>query len=174
MDTTTSNNNASSSDERRPPTKRPRISADETVCLDCHDDMLSTSCTNKKLESTSSSSAVVSTEVWGLVCDFLPYDSLLSVAATSRTMLNEVMPLVTMLHINKSTQLHAGIARKRYRDVRDIYIYSLIEYTRDVGFGYPGAKPERLFTHCEFGITSKSRIVLLGENGNGKTVSTYK
>ena len=127
MDNTTSNNNASSSDERRPPTKRPRISADETVCLDCHDEMLSTSCTNKNSDSTSSA---VSTEVWGLVCDFLPYDSLLSVAATSRTMLHEVMPLVTMLHINKSTQLHAGIAKKRYRDIRDIYIYSLIEYTR--------------------------------------------
>lgn len=40
---------------------------------------------------------------------------------------------------------------------------------KGVGFGYPGAKPERLFRHCEFGITSKSRIVLLGENGNGKT-----
>ena len=41
----------------------------------------------------------------------------------------------------------------------------------NVGFGYPLAKPERLFSNCEFGITSKSRIVLLGENGNGKTVS---
>ena len=40
---------------------------------------------------------------------------------------------------------------------------------KNVGFGYPGATPERLFRHCEFGITSKSRIVLLGENGNGKT-----
>jgi len=37
----------------------------------------------------------------------------------------------------------------------------------DVGFGYPGSTPARLFEHCEFGITSKSRIVLLGENGNG-------
>eukprot|EP00531_Pseudo-nitzschia_arenysensis_P006693 CAMPEP_0116142696 /NCGR_PEP_ID=MMETSP0329-20121206/15048_1 /TAXON_ID=697910 /ORGANISM="Pseudo-nitzschia arenysensis, Strain B593" /LENGTH=777 /DNA_ID=CAMNT_0003637953 /DNA_START=23 /DNA_END=2353 /DNA_ORIENTATION=- len=40
---------------------------------------------------------------------------------------------------------------------------------KNVGFGYPGATPERLFRNCEFGITSKSRIVLLGENGNGKT-----
>jgi ATP-binding cassette subfamily F protein 3 len=39
----------------------------------------------------------------------------------------------------------------------------------NVGFGYPGAAPARLFEHCEIGITSKSRIVLLGENGNGKT-----
>jgi ATPase subunit of ABC transporter with duplicated ATPase domains len=34
-----------------------------------------------------------------------------------------------------------------------------------VAFGYPGAP--QLFENCEFGITSKSRIVLLGENGNG-------
>ena len=38
---------------------------------------------------------------------------------------------------------------------------------KNVGFGYPEC-PE-LFTGCEFGITSKSRVVLLGENGNGKT-----
>lgn len=37
-----------------------------------------------------------------------------------------------------------------------------------VGFGYPGAaKP--LFSAVEMGIDSSSRIVLLGENGNGKT-----
>ena len=57
--------------------KRPRISADDTVRLGCHDEM--STCTNKIFES---SSLAVSTEVWGLVCDFLPYDSLLSVAAT--------------------------------------------------------------------------------------------
>ena len=36
-----------------------------------------------------------------------------------------------------------------------------------VAFGYPGS--EGLFDNCDFGITSHSRIVLLGENGNGKT-----
>lgn len=36
-----------------------------------------------------------------------------------------------------------------------------------VSFGYPGHPT--LFTGADFGITSKSRIVLLGENGNGKT-----
>eukprot|EP00584_Thalassiosira_punctigera_P007900 CAMPEP_0172535614 /NCGR_PEP_ID=MMETSP1067-20121228/7541_1 /TAXON_ID=265564 ORGANISM="Thalassiosira punctigera, Strain Tpunct2005C2" /NCGR_SAMPLE_ID=MMETSP1067 /ASSEMBLY_ACC=CAM_ASM_000444 /LENGTH=762 /DNA_ID=CAMNT_0013320553 /DNA_START=48 /DNA_END=2336 /DNA_ORIENTATION=- len=40
---------------------------------------------------------------------------------------------------------------------------------KNVGFGYPNGTPKRLFRNCEFGITSKSRIVLLGENGNGKT-----
>jgi ATP-binding cassette subfamily F protein 3 len=36
-----------------------------------------------------------------------------------------------------------------------------------VGFGYPGGKT--LFSGAEMSIDSKSRIVLLGENGNGKT-----
>lgn len=43
----------------------------------------------------------------------------------------------------------------------DGYVVQLL----DVGFGYPNGP--RLFSNCEFGITSKSRIVLLGENGNG-------
>ena len=36
-----------------------------------------------------------------------------------------------------------------------------------VGFGYPNGKI--LFQDADFGIISTSRIVLLGENGNGKT-----
>ena len=47
----------------------------------------------------------------------------------------------------------------------DGYVVQLL----DVEFGYHSAHP--LFKNVEFGITSKSRIVLLGENGNGKTVS---
>ena len=43
----------------------------------------------------------------------------------------------------------------------DGYVVQLL----DVAFGYPNGPT--LFTNCEFGITSKSRIVLLGENGNG-------
>ena len=67
--------------------------------------------------------------------DFLPYESVLQTAAVSKSMLNEVMPLVTMLHINKSSQLYAGSIAARYRDVRDIYIYSLVQHVgRTVGF----------------------------------------
>lgn len=38
---------------------------------------------------------------------------------------------------------------------------------KNVSFGYPNAK--LLFENVELGITSKSRVVLLGENGAGKT-----
>jgi ATP-binding cassette, subfamily F, member 3 len=44
----------------------------------------------------------------------------------------------------------------------DGYLVQLI----NVGFAYPNSTA-MLFQNCEFGITSKSRIVLLGENGNG-------
>lgn len=37
----------------------------------------------------------------------------------------------------------------------------------DVSFAYPECKT--LYSGVEFGVTSNSRIVLLGENGNGKT-----
>ena len=48
----------------------------------------------------------------------------------------------------------------------EIEVQFLIQIN-NVSFGYPGSK--LLFSNVEFGVTSKSRIVLLGENGNGKT-----
>ena len=78
--------------------------------------------------SLSSSACLLSPDIWALVMDFLPYESVLQTAAVSKSMLHEVMPLVTMLHINKSSQLYAGSIASRYNNVRDIYIYSLIEY----------------------------------------------
>ena len=78
--------------------------------------------------SSSSSSSCLSPDIWALVMDFLPYESVLQTAAVSKSMLHEVMPLVTMLHINNSSQLYAGSIAARYRDVRDIYIYSLVEH----------------------------------------------
>ena len=75
-----------------------------------------------------SSSSVLSPDIWALVIDFLPYESVLQTAVVSKSMLHEVMPLVTMLHINKSSQLYAGSIASRYNNVRDISIYSLIDY----------------------------------------------
>ena len=48
----------------------------------------------------------------------------------------------------------------------EIEVQFLIQIN-NVSFGYPDSK--LLFSNVEFGVTSKSRIVLLGENGNGKT-----
>jgi hypothetical protein len=70
-------------------------------------------------------------KMWALVIDHLPYASVLNMAAVSRSMLRDVMPLVTVLHVDGNpSQLDAGIAISRYRDVRDIYIYTLLKYDR--------------------------------------------
>lgn len=121
MSNTDSPLTASSLDER--PTKRIKITSNS--------DLQSTA----SFSSLSSSSACLSPDIWALVMEFLPYESVLQTAAVSKSMLHEVMPLVTMLHIYKSSQLYAGSIAARYRDVRDIYIYSLVQHVgRTVGF----------------------------------------
>ncbi|KAL7531092.1 hypothetical protein ACHAWF_003628 [Thalassiosira exigua] len=72
-------------------------------------------------------------ELWAHAVDFLPYPSVLALAATSRSMLRDVMPRVTALHLDRASQLHAGVARRRYRDVRDVHVYSLILYRQTAG-----------------------------------------
>jgi len=64
-------------------------------------------------------------EVWAMTMCHLDYKSVLSCAATSRSMLRDVMPLVTMIHIEKSAEMNA-LSSMRFRDVRDVNIYSLI------------------------------------------------
>lgn len=107
--------------------------------------------------------ASLAPEIWAHICDFLPYDSLLQTAAVSRGMLLEVMPRVSLLHIDKSCQLHAGITH-RYGDVRDIYIYSLIEF-EDLFLSYDCHLDEDTLTRalpflCSF--SSRLERVFLG------------
>jgi len=63
-------------------------------------------------------------EVWATVMNYLDYQSVLSCAATSKMILHDAMPLVTTLHIDKSSQLNA--LASRFRDVREINIFSLL------------------------------------------------
>ena len=69
---------------------------------------------------------IVSCPIFALSTD-LPYPSLVSFAATSRAMLNDVLPLVSTLHIDKSSQLRLGLITKHLRDVRSISIYKLFQ-----------------------------------------------
>ena len=103
---------------------------------DIVDDSIATDDTAAAETMAAATAAEVSTpslapEIWAHVCDFLPYQSLLQTAVVSREMLVDVMPRVTMLHIDKSCQLHAGVTH-RYGDLQDIYIYSLIEFEDDL------------------------------------------
>ncbi len=52
------------------------------------------------------------------------FGSALSCAATSKMMLHHTMPLVTFLHVDKSSQMNK--VASRFRDVREIHINSVL------------------------------------------------
>ena len=64
-------------------------------------------------------------EVWADVMQFLPFGDIVSCGAVSRSLLRETMPLLTLLRIDKASQMHLGVA-SRFRDVTDIHINSLL------------------------------------------------
>ena len=64
-------------------------------------------------------------EIWAMTMNHLDYKSILSCAATSRSMLRYVMPLVTTISIENAEEMHA-ITSTRLRDVREVNIYSLL------------------------------------------------
>ena len=55
----------------------------------------------------------------------LPFDTILSCAATCRSMLYEVMPLLKTLRIDTSSQLNV-IVCNRFEDVKELHINSLM------------------------------------------------
>lgn len=65
-----------------------------------------------------------------------------------------------VFHVNVLSLVHLSLNRS------SVYVQSF-DNVQGVAFGYPGSSP--LFHSADFGLTSKSRVVLLGENGNGKT-----
>jgi hypothetical protein len=64
-------------------------------------------------------------EMWANVMKYLPFDNILSCCAVSRSMLQETMPLLTKIQIDKAAQMNLAVA-SRFRDVTDIHINSLL------------------------------------------------
>ena len=55
----------------------------------------------------------------------LPYDSVVSFATTSHANLYDVLPFVSMLHIEKPAHFRIGLISKQLRDVKSVSIYNL-------------------------------------------------
>jgi hypothetical protein len=66
-------------------------------------------------------------ETWAQVMEHLDLSSVLSLAATCRATNRDATKLVTKLHITKSCQMHSIVGR-RFRDAREIYLYSFVQY----------------------------------------------
>ena len=73
-----------------------------------------------------SSTVELPPEVWAGVMCYLPFDAILSCGAVCRCMLQDVMPRLTSLRIDKSSQMNLTVA-SRFRDVTDIQINSLLK-----------------------------------------------
>jgi hypothetical protein len=118
--------NPSSPGAERPAKKRLRQLGDDDDDDDDDDDRASPA-----TATAAGGTPILPEKMWALVMDILPYESVLNCAAVSRSMLRDTMPLVTMLHLDGGpAQLNAGIASSRYRDVRDVYVYSLLRCAR--------------------------------------------
>jgi len=65
-------------------------------------------------------------EVWASVMQYLPFETILSCAATSRMILRNAIPLLKTLHIDKAAQMNLAIAY-RFRDVTEININCLLK-----------------------------------------------
>lgn len=65
-------------------------------------------------------------EVWASVMQYLPFESILSCAATSRMILRNAIPLLKTLHIDKPAQMNLVLAY-RFRDVTEININCLLK-----------------------------------------------
>ena len=60
----------------------------------------------------------------------LPFDSILSCAATCRSILHDALPLLTTLRIDKASQINVKVA-SRFRDITELHINSLLKVTFD-------------------------------------------
>eukprot|EP00956_Cyclotella_meneghiniana_P008695 scaffold11866_cov23-Cyclotella_meneghiniana.AAC.1 len=79
-----------------------------------------------KTSTDNAGKATVAADSWAAVMEFLQLSDVLSLSSTCRVIYHDAVPLVTTLHITKSHQMNPLLA-KRFRDVRDIYIYSLVQ-----------------------------------------------
>eukprot|EP00956_Cyclotella_meneghiniana_P002159 scaffold2424_cov62-Cyclotella_meneghiniana.AAC.12 len=100
-------------------------------------------------------------DAWAAVMECLKLSDVLSLSSTCRAIYHDAVPLVTTLHITKPRQMDPFLS-KRFTDIRDIYIYSLLnrqpDYKYDVDFetsvrvatflSNNFAKAERVFIGC--------------------------
>ena len=91
-------------------------------------------------------------EVWASVMQYLPFETILACAATSRMILRNAIPLLKTLHIDKPAQMNLALAY-RFRDVTDIYINCLLKITIE---HFPG-EPD--WPDADIDFESRMRVV---------------
>jgi hypothetical protein len=124
---------------------------------------------------------ILPAEVWAGVMQFLSFGDILTCGAVSRSLLHETMPLLTLLRIDKASQMHLGVA-SRFRDVTDIHINSLMKEVV-IDFDIDGTEIKDVVVDLETRIKSipfisrflptLERIHFGGKNRNGRDVEGF-
>lgn len=120
-------------------------------------------------------------EVWADVMKFLPLSDILTCGAVSRSLLHETMPLLTLLRIDKASQMHLGVAT-RFRDVTEIHIHSLMKEVL-IEIDIDGGEIKDVVVDLETRIKSipfisrflptLERVHFGGKNQNGRDVEGF-
>ncbi|KAL7550742.1 hypothetical protein ACHAWF_013970 [Thalassiosira exigua] len=99
--------------------------------------------------------------------------------ATSRSMLNDVMPLIKTLRLDKSTQMNLAVT-SRFRDVKEIHINSLFEVTveeegTDEEFNSIDVDIETKIRAVPFlsRFQSLERVIFGGKEESGKNIEGF-
>jgi len=117
-------------------------------------------------------SVVVPPEVWAMTMGYLDFKSILSCAATSRSMLHEAIPRVTTIHVEKASEMNT-IVSMRFRDVREVNIYSLLRIVEHeeavIEFIIDSESSMRAIPYlCRF--SKLERVFFGGKRSNGDVV----
>lgn len=99
-------------------------------------------------------------EVWAHVCLYLPYTDVKNVAAVSQTMLRQVMPSITCIHLCSPYELHSSHAR-RMPYVECVFIYCLMKADDSTASQQQRQRSHRLvdYSRLEYCTETSYRIV---------------
>jgi hypothetical protein len=86
--------------------------------------------TSNQMQGNLASSLQLPCQAWALVMEHLDFSSVSSLFDAYPWMNRDVTPLVTILHIDKSSQMHSSVAR-RFPRAKDIFIYSFLQRERE-------------------------------------------
>ena len=94
------------------------------------------------------------------ILSYLDYQSILSLSATCKHILHNILPLITTLHINKSIQMNGLIVHsRRFRDnVKSINIYSLLVQRSEDDFDFDDDS-DRIIKYYDVDLDTVMRFI---------------
>ena len=80
-------------------------------------------------EDAAAASPPLPPDAWANVMEYLPLADVMALSSTSKSIHDDATPLVKILHMTIACEMNPNLAKK-FRNVRDMFIYSLGSYQR--------------------------------------------